>query len=108
MNVNIDRTRLRLCLMLVTWFLVSATPAHASDPAEGRSHYDMQCAICHGRDGSGMTSDIPNFRRGEGLWSSDSQLLLRIEGGKNGCPPFLGMLDRQGIFDVISYLRTFQ
>ena len=62
----------------------------------------------HGRDGTGVTADIPNFGRGEGLWSSDSQLVLRIEGGKNGCPPFLGMLDRQGIFDVISYLRTFQ
>ena len=95
-------------VMLFIILVVTMPRVCASDPAKGRTHYERQCANCHGRDGAGMAPDMPNFRKGDGLWSSDSQLVRRIEKGKNGCPPFLGMLDQQSIFDLISYLRTFR
>ena len=94
-------------VMLLVYLVIAAGPAIASDPEKGRSYYNMQCVACHGKNGAGITPDMPNFHRGDGLWTSDTQLVKRIEAGKNGCPPYLGILNRQKIFDLISYLRTF-
>ena len=101
--MRLPLVRLPLVLML-SW----TVQVFASDPAKGRETYQHQCLGCHGSRGEGLTPDMPSFNRGDGLWVSDSRLLERIENGKNGCPPYNGVLNRQKIFDVISYLRTLQ
>ena len=37
---------------------------------------------------------------------SDQALLKRIQGGKNACPAYRGILSEQQTFDVIAYIRT--
>ena len=93
-------------IVAVLLFLLGTELALAADPVEGQSLYKVQCVICHDRNGQGMTPDMPDFRRGDGLFASDRQLVKQIENGKNGCPPFMGILQQQKILDIISYLRT--
>jgi cytochrome c6 len=99
-------TRIKATVAAVLFCLPGIEVALAADPAEGQKLYKVQCVICHDRNGQGMTPDMPDFRRGEGLFSSDRQLVKQIENGKNACPPFMGVIEQQKILDIISYLRT--
>ena len=49
---------------------------------------------------------VPDFRRGEGLFRSDDDLLQFIRNGSGMMPAYRGLLSDRDILDVISYLRT--
>jgi len=62
---------------------VAATPEAI---AEGRRHFDHDCAVCHGKDGSGRTEiahglypKVPNLRHEADL--TDGQLFYIIRNG---------------------------
>ena len=89
-------------------FLLLALPslAMAASTAEGQQVYLSNCAMCHGMQGVSVMPNAASFKRGEGLFKPDTALFSHIKTGKNACPPFIGRLKDQQIFDVISYLRT--
>lgn len=75
---------------------------------EGKQTYELHCEMCHGNSGQSPMADVPDFSRGEGLYNTDQNLLLRIQAGKSSCPGYDGILRKQKILDVIAYLRTFK
>ncbi|MBC8210538.1 MAG: cytochrome c [Gammaproteobacteria bacterium] len=78
----------------------------AASTIDGQLVYDRNCAMCHGAQGVSVMASAPSFKRGDGLFKSDTSLRDRIRTGKSACPPFIGRLKDQQIYDVISYLRT--
>jgi len=78
----------------------------AASTIDGQVIYDRNCAMCHGSQGISMMASAPSFKRGDGLFKSDNSMRDHIRSGKGACPPFIGRLKDQQIYDVISYLRT--
>ena len=93
-------------LLIAPLLLTLSTSIWASDVRNGQVLYNQNCTICHGINGQPTMAGAPNFKRGEGLFQSDQQLLDRINNGKRACPAFRGILSEQKIFDVIAYIRT--
>ena len=80
--------------------------AFAADMFNGKKLYAQHCAQCHGENGTSVTPNTPEFRRGEGLMQSDADLLRHIQRGKRIMPAFRGLLSDQEILDIIAHLRT--
>jgi len=78
----------------------------AANTADGQQLYARNCALCHGDSGLSTMASAPSFKRGEGLFQSDFDILRHIEYGKNACPAFIGIMGEQQMLDVIAYLRT--
>lgn len=91
---------------LIFTLLLTANVAQASDVNQGRDIYRRHCAMCHGANGNASMAGAPDFKRGQGLMQSDRALLERIQGGKNACPAYRGILTKQQTFDVIAFIRT--
>lgn len=96
-----------LCQLLLLITVLFPFHSQAGNPANGKKTYDLHCAMCHGVSGKNVMPDAPDFTRGEGLFSSDQNLLVRIQEGKMICPGYGGILKQQVIMDVITYIRTF-
>lgn len=84
----------------------SATPIWALDLAKGKKLYQDHCASCHGESGKPVMLNTPDFTRGEGLQTTDSQIVDSIEIGKRQMPGFQGLLSRDELSDIVIYLRT--
>jgi len=97
---------LNIKIPVLLWMLFTPGLLMAASPIDGQVIYDRNCAMCHGSQGISVMASAPSFKRGDGLFKSDSSLRDRIRSGKSACPPFIGRLKDQQIYDVISYLRT--
>jgi cytochrome c6 len=79
---------------------------NAADVFNGRTVYRTYCEGCHGQNGQGELTGVPNFTRGQSLMRSDLAIFDSIRSGKNAMPGFLGVLEEQEMLDVIAYIRT--
>lgn len=86
--------------------LVLNVAVMAADPISGGQTYQVQCANCHGPNGSSPIPGVPDFSRNEGLFQPDGVLANSIRRGKGVMPAFQGILKESEIFDVVAYLRT--
>ncbi len=93
-----------------------AEPAATNDPDRGRVLYEKTCARCHGADGTGVFSAVPDFTDRDGpLAQSDKVLHDHIKHGYRSPGSFMVMpakggnadLDEADIADIIAYLRRF-
>jgi cytochrome c oxidase cbb3-type subunit III len=83
---------------------------HAGDPAVAKSgallFTAMNCDGCHGADGSGWVG--PNL--GDGRWrygSADAEVFNSIYFGRpKGMPAFGGALGPEGVWSLVTYLRS--
>ncbi len=98
--------KLHLNSLLWAALLMSVASAATADIREGSQVYAKNCEICHAGDGSGAVPDAPNFRYGDSLIRSDTDLFNSISSGKGMMPAFQGVLSEQEILNVIIYLRT--
>jgi mono/diheme cytochrome c family protein len=78
-------------------------PAGAADMAKGRSVYTQYCLACHGDRGTGG--------HGGGMTlvniAGDVQKLADTAwAGRNGMPPFRGMLTPEQLRDVSNYISA--
>lgn len=115
--MNTDNTQLNLSdtnpaqrrhyIPLFLLIIASCNTAFAADIFNGKVIYQNYCESCHGSDGAGVLPGTPNFRSGKGLMQPDRSLFDVIRNGKNSMPGFQGVMDKEEIFDVIGYLRTF-
>lgn len=94
-------------LWAIVFFMLYSMNAIAADVYSGERIYSKHCEQCHSSDGRGLMPTMPDFSRAEKLMAPDTWLYSRISSGKGICPGYEGVLDRQGILDVIVYLRTF-
>ena len=80
--------------------------AQAADVFNGKRVYLNYCETCHGPNGQGQITGVPNFTRGQTLMRSDLAIFESVRSGKNAMPAFWGVLEEQEILDVIAYIRT--
>ncbi len=78
---------------------------------KGKEIYEKNCEICHGDDGKGGIG--PTLR--DNVWLgkegeiSDGKLFSIIaDGTQAGMPPFGTQIDKEGIWSLVSYIRTLQ
>ena len=103
----------------MTWHIalvlgsVIAGCALAASP--GQTIYEAHCSVCHGQNGKGVLTGVPDFTRKNGVLSlPDAVLLRRIEHGYQGpgapmaMPPRGGdaSLTNEQIARVLAYLRS--
>ena len=101
MGVN----KLRKLSLVAT--VLFAQAAFAGDPFLGAKVYNRHCAMCHGANGKAMVAGTPDFLHTNLLAKPDFVLKEFIKAGRGIMPSFQGVLKDPEIFDVISYIRTF-
>ena len=67
-----------LAWALLLCFCLVALPVGAADPQNGGKFYAKNCKNCHGVTGVAQMPGLPDFSRGQGLLSSDNDLLQFI------------------------------
>jgi mono/diheme cytochrome c family protein len=70
--------------------------------------YDRYCANCHGADGFPNLPGTPDFTRGESLEKTDPELIDAIRFGVRSMPGFDQTIDKEGLFNVVMYIRSLQ
>jgi cytochrome c6 len=95
-----------LTILLLIAGLFPANPVLAADMARGQRIYMGHCVSCHGPRGLSFSPSTPSFAKGEGLMQPDMVLMQTIKNGRNGQPPFFGILKDQEILDSLAYIRT--
>ena len=101
-------------VLLLALLSVMTNPASAQtgNATNGQKLFHEKCERCHGKDGSGNTSQGRAFNAAD-LSSSDVQkktdadFYRQIEKGKDAMPPFGASLDKNQINDLIAYVRQF-
>ena len=89
-------------------------PATSDVLANGKSLYEANCAVCHGPQGrgdgpgaSGLNPPPPDLRGPAVAWS-DGQIAAQIQNGRGAMPPFRAVLNDEGIWSVVRYVRALQ
>lgn len=97
--------------LLVAAVSFAATPALASGES-GQSLYAANCAMCHGNDGKGAISGVPDFTKPGGvLAQSDVVLTHRILNGYKapdspmGMPPMQGQVNADQVHEILEYMH---
>jgi mono/diheme cytochrome c family protein len=90
------------------------------DVTSGTKLYRMNCAVCHGFDGSGVDPTAfmlkikpADHRDGSLMNARDNQMIYRViqlgckgAGCKGAMPPFSDSLDKLDTWDLVAYLRS--
>jgi mono/diheme cytochrome c family protein len=81
--------------------------------AKGKKLYNIDCAMCHGKDGDGkgdMASDIKNvtdFTQPNALKNrSDGELSYIVRHGKGEMPPEGDRAKDEDIWNLVNYIRS--
>lgn len=89
-------------------------PASAAVLERGRTLYAANCAVCHGDQGrgdgpaaAGLNPPPPGLRGRSAAWS-DGQLAAQILQGRGTMPGFSGVLEDEGVWSIVHYLRRLQ
>ena len=103
----------------MTWHMAlvlgSAIAGCALAASPGQTIYEAHCSVCHGQNGKGVLTGVPDFTRKKGVLSRPAAVLLqRIEHGYQGPgapmarPPRGGdaSLTDEQIARVLAYLRS--
>jgi len=93
---------------LLALLLCASATSQAGDPFNGHTVYGKYCLQCHGDDGSGELTGIPNLQRGEGMLRPDHELVGVLKQGLGTMPAYQGLLSDHELADVITYIRTLQ
>jgi mono/diheme cytochrome c family protein len=92
-----------------------AVPRNASAQAgkaeEGQKLFEVNCAKCHGPDGSGNTPigkavGAKDLRAPEAQKLTDAQIFTQIDQGKGNMPPFGDALGKAKINDLVAYVHV--
>ena len=87
---------------------IKATPI-LGDPVSGRIAYDLNCAVCHGDQGQGITAvslNNPEFL----AMASDEQIRIAITNGRRATPmvAYRDLLSEDTIDDLVALIRSWK
>lgn len=83
--------------------------------AKGKKMYDIDCAMCHGKDGDGkgdlaadMKPKVTDFTSADEMGSvTDTQLFKIIKEGKGQMPPEGDRVKTDELWNMVNYVRSF-
>jgi mono/diheme cytochrome c family protein len=83
--------------------------------AKGKKMYDIDCAMCHGKDGDGkgdlaadMKPKVTDFTSADEMGNTtDPQLFKIIKDGKGQMPPEGDRVKTEELWNMVNYIRTF-
>lgn len=87
---------------------VTSAGEAAGDPAQGEALFQANCAMCHGKDASGMMGMHPALRGAVDRLTVEG-VEVTIRNGRDTRPPmpaFGDQLDDDAIADLVAYLQT--
>lgn len=97
---------------------VNPVPANEVSLSNGKQLYEINCALCHGKDGKGVGSFAPfltqykpaNLAEGNAKNLSDGAIFLTITNGIAGRMPPLkeNLPNAHERWDVVNYVRSLQ
>jgi mono/diheme cytochrome c family protein len=95
----------------VATFMAASTRASASPGADGAALYGSNCAICHGKNGTGTPAwrakGQPDLSKPEWQKSrSDEQIAERIRAGKGKMPSFGKKLSDEEVMALVRQVRN--
>ncbi len=90
-----------VCLLVAVLNVGSARAA-----APGQELFEMNCAVCHGKDGVSILPNAPHFAKGDRLEKTDDLLFASIADGLNVMPPWKNVLSEEQISEILVYVRT--
>jgi len=96
-------------LMAIGAVALCATAATAQ--SDSKTQYARMCSLCHGMDGRAQTSMGKNLKAVD-LTSeavqrkSDAELSNQIANGKGKMAAYEGILGKQGVENMVKYVRT--
>ena len=98
-------------LPLFLFVIPRAAGAQAGQAEEGKKLFEVNCAKCHGPDGSGNTPigkavGAKDLRAPEAQKLTDAQIFTQIDQGKGNMPPFGETLGKAKINDLIAYVHV--
>ena len=105
-NMGFMRKRLLIAVGAVT---LCATAAAAQ--SDSKTQYARMCSLCHGTDGRAQTSMGKNLKAAdltsaEVQKKSDAELSNQIANGKGKMAAYEGILGKQGVENMVKYVRT--
>lgn len=96
---------------------VNPVPADKVSLDRGKQLYEIDCALCHGKDAKGtgpfagflLPRKPANLLEGNAKNGSDGAIFMVITNGVTGSmPPLKENLDVRGRWDVVNYVRSLQ
>ena len=70
---------------------------------EGQELFELNCAICHGLDGTANVSGAKDLSVSH---STDAEIMLIIKNGKNGMPPMPEIAaSKQKLQEIVEYVK---
>ena len=98
-------------LSLILFAIPHSAAAQAGKAEEGQKLFEVNCAKCHGPDGSGDTPigkavGAKDLHSAEAQKLTGAQIFTQIDQGKNNMPPFGGSLDKAKINDLVAYVKV--
>ncbi len=81
----------------------------------GQVLYNRNCAACHGKTGLGdgpkvraIKTHPGNFTKADFQNQPDGEQFYKIKTGRGDMPKYEGKIDDEGIWQIISYMKTFK
>ena len=111
--ISIISVGLTVTLITCTNALMSTNTRGPNPPSDGAALYGSNCAICHGRNGTGTpawkSKGQPDLSTAEWQKShSDAQIAERIRQGKGKMPPFGKKLSEEDVAALVKQVRNFK
>lgn len=91
----------RLYLILILLFSICSPAATASEKL-----YADNCAVCHQKDGKGISNVYPSLATSEVVRSGAVDMALVMMIGRGEMPGFKGYLSSEDMASIINYVRS--
>jgi mono/diheme cytochrome c family protein len=106
-------------ILVIILFIAFLVPACFSSKAKGysiteskayeASLFRQHCAICHGPEGEGKTTDqglrVPSLREGDFKFKTEGEIYSQIANGGNGMIPFRGQLTDNELHMMATFIH---
>ncbi len=101
-----------LSVLGLTLIALLMMPVAANAQSDSKTQYVRMCSLCHGTDGKAQTSMGKSLKAAD-LTSaavqskSDAEIRNQIANGKGKMAAYGGILGKQGVENMVKYVRSF-
>ncbi len=83
----------------------------AISQTDAKTNFQQKCSLCHGADGKAQvamskTMGAPDLTSQPIQSQTDAQIRQAITNGKGKMPPYGGILGKDGVDEMVKYIRS--